>query len=647
MKRHFFVLAAVMISSTVQSQDTTGTSLDEVVITANKYPKKQSETGKVITVIGREQLEKSGGKTLSELLNTVAGITLIGANNNPGTNLTASIRGASAGNVLILMDGIPVNDPSVITNYFDLNFISLDQVERIEILKGGQSTLYGSDAVAGVINIITKKESGKKLGVYGDFTGGSYNTLKQSIGIGGKGTSTDYSVNYTHLNADGFSTATDKNNTDTFDKDGYNQNAVTGHFGFKAGKYIKAQLSGVYSNYKTDLDASGFNDERDYTVKNVNKQVGAGIVYTFKNGAVHANYNFNNAKREYLNGSMHISDSAVYHSNSNYIGRTHFAELYSNLKLQQWEFLVGGDYRFNSTDQSYFSTGIYGPFSSSLKGKMNQISPYASVVYKTNNGLNLELGSRLNIHSEYGSNISFTFNPSYIVNKKLKIFGNLYSAYKTPTLYQLFDGYAGNIDLTPEKGIIGEIGVALVSNKTYHARIVGFYRNTKDAIVYTFNQTTYASKYLNAGKQLNYGVELEASYTYEKFKLTANYTYTDGKTTAAFDGTGKPLGKDTSYFNLYRIPKHSINLNAGIQATKAIYTSLQLHAVSKREEFIYGSTPETLKGYATIDLYGEYKFDNVIKVFLDLKNITNKQYLDFLGYNTRKFNFVTGISFRL
>jgi vitamin B12 transporter len=214
-------------------------------------------------------------------------------------------------------------------------------------------------------------------------------------------------------------------------------------------------------------------------------------------------------------------------------------------------------------------------------------------------------------------------------------------------LYQLFDGYAGNINLTPEKGIIGEIGVALVSNKTYHARIVGFYRNTKDAIVYTFNPTTYASKYLNAGKQLNYGVELEASYTYEKFKLTANYTYTDGKTTAAFDGTGKPLGKDTTYFNLYRIPKHSINLNAGIQATKAIYTSLQLHAVSKREEFIYGSMPETLKGYATIDLYGEYKFDKVIKVFLDLKNITNKQYVDFLGYNTRKFNFVTGISFRL
>ena len=82
MKKHFFVLAAVIISSTAKSQDTTGTSLDEVVITASKYPKKQSETGKVITVISRQQLEKSGGATLSELLNTVAGTTIIGANNN-------------------------------------------------------------------------------------------------------------------------------------------------------------------------------------------------------------------------------------------------------------------------------------------------------------------------------------------------------------------------------------------------------------------------------------------------------------------------------------------------------------------------------------------------------------------------------------
>ncbi len=646
MKKQFFVVAAVIIGSQLLAQKDT-TSLDEVVLTANKYPKKQSETGKVISVINREQLEKNGGKTLSELLNTVVGTTMIGANNNPGTNLTASIRGASAGNVLILLDGIPVNDPSVITNYFDLNFISTDQIERIEILKGGQSTLYGSDAVMGVINIISKKATANKINVNGNFTAGSYTTLKQSLGISGRNSAVDYSLNYTHLSSDGFSIATDKNNAGNFDKDSYDQHVANGRFGFAAGKRIKINLSGTYSNYNTELDASAFNDERDYAVKNNNQQAGVGVVYTFNKGTLHANYNFNRAERDYLNDSLHKPNPYSVYQKSNYIGRTHFAELYSAWKFTDWEILVGGDYRFNNTNQTYWSTGSFGPYSPEpLIGKMDQISPYASVIYNKND-FNVELGSRLNFHSEYGTNITFSFNPSYLIKNKAKIFANLYSSFKAPTLYQLFDAFAGNIDLTAEKGIVGEVGTELLSIKSFKTRIVGFYRNTNEAIVYTSNPSTFESKYLNAAKQTNYGVEFEASYTVGKLNIAANYTYTNGETTAAFDGTGSPLAKDTSYFNLYRIPKHALNLTAGLQVSDAFFVSTQIHAVGKRDEYVYAGVPEILKGYTTIDLYGEYKFAKDAKLFLDLKNITNKLYFDFLGYNTRRFNFTTGVSFQL
>jgi vitamin B12 transporter len=316
--------------------------------------------------------------------------------------------------------------------------------------------------------------------------------------------------------------------------------------------------------------------------------------------------------------------------------------------MKQWELLVGGDYRFNNTDQTYWSTGLFGPYAPpDLNAKMNQISSYASVVYKDNSGFNLEAGSRLNIHSEYGNNITFTFNPSYLFKNKAKIFGNLYSAFKTPTLYQLFDPSVGNNKLTPEKGIIGEAGAEIFSIKSFRGRIVGFYRNTKDAILYTYNPSAYTSKYLNAGKQTNYGIELEASYAVKKVNATANYTYTNGKTTSAFDGTGSPLGKDTAYFNLYRIPKHAINLNVEVKVTKFLFLSAQLHAVSKKEEFIYGASPETLKGYTTVDLYGEYLFGKHLKIFLALKNITNKKYFDILGYNSKRFNFTTGVSFQL
>jgi vitamin B12 transporter len=647
MKKIFFVLAAVIVGNQLHAQQDTAL-LDEAVVTASKFEKKQSETGKVLIVINRQQLEKNQGKMLGEILNTMAGVIIIGNSNVLCTNQTISIRGASAGNVLMLVDGIPVNDPSVITNYFDLNLFSVEQVERIEILKGGQSTLYGSDAVAGVVNIILKKGGSNKTSVFGNFTGGSFNTLKESVGFGKQQGTTNYSVNYTHVNSDGFSAAYDKNKTGSFDKDGCDEHVVSGRFGFNIGKKLKTNFSGSYSYYKTDLDASAFTDEKDYTVKNNNKQLGAGFIYLFNKGTAHLNYNYNRVERNYLDDSIHKSSPYVSYSKSNYTGRTHFAELYGNWKSNQWELLTGIDYRFNNTDQDYFSTGPFGPYAPpNLHAEMNQLSPYASVMYKNETGFNIELGGRWNKHSEYGGNFTFTFNPFYLKKNKVKIFGNVYSAFKIPTLYQLFDPLAGNNKLNPEKGIIAEAGMEIFSIKNCWGRITAFYRNTKNAIIYTFDPSNFSSLYLNAAKQINYGAELEIKYSYGKVSAMGNYTYTNGKTTASFDGTGNPIGKDSSYYNLYRIPRHAFNINIGVHTTRTIYYSVAIRSVSKREEFIFGSSPEILKPYFTIDLYGEYRFDKKIKLFLDLKNITGKQYFDILGYNSKRFNFTTGVSFEL
>ncbi len=656
MRKFSFVLAAVIISNQLSAQDTTRATLrrtdspeatlENVIVTANKYPKNQNETGKVITVIGLKEIERNSGKTLSEMLNSYAGINMIGTNNNLGNNITSSIRGSSAGNVLILVDGIPVNDPSVISSTFDLNFINLDNVARIEILKGGQSTLYGSDAASGVINIITKKNYAKKLNLGGTFAGGSYHTLRQSLSLDGNGP-VDYGVNYTHLNAEGFSAAYDKNKIGNFDDDGYNQHVVNAKLGFKAGKRIRIGTQASYSRYKTDLDASAFHDERDYTVKNINKQAGGNISYNYGKLSIIVRYSFNRSERDYLDDSLHKPNPYAVFSKSEYIGRTHFAELYSNFKIDKWEFMAGMDYRAHSTDQSYMSTGAYGPYTSKLAGKMDQLSPYASIGYIQEQGFGAELGGRLNFHSEYGNNFTFNFNPFYRLENNNKLFLNLYTSFKTPTLYQLFDGYAGNPDLKPETGFTGEAGVEIRSVPALKTRLVGFYRNTEHAILYTSNPATFESKYLNAAKQTNYGAELELSYAKDKKELAFNYTYTDGRTTAAFDGTGSPLGKDTTYFNLYRIPKHAVNLTLGYQACKNLFTSLLVHVVSKRDEYVYAGAPEILKGYATIDLHGDYRFGKLARVFLDLKNVTNKQYFDFLGYNARRFNFMMGVSFQL
>ena len=136
-------------------------SLDEVIVTANKVEQKQNATGKVVTVINAAALQANAGRSIAQILNEQAGLYLPGSLSNAGTVPSIYMRGASSGRTLILINGMPVGDPSMISNEFDLNLVPLNLIERIEILKGASSVLYGSGALNGII-AVTEKEPGPK-----------------------------------------------------------------------------------------------------------------------------------------------------------------------------------------------------------------------------------------------------------------------------------------------------------------------------------------------------------------------------------------------------------------------------------------------------------------------------------------------------
>ncbi|HMR93018.1 MAG TPA: TonB-dependent receptor plug domain-containing protein, partial [Chitinophagaceae bacterium] len=151
MKKSFLVVAAIIISSRLLAQqDTLISTLEDITVTATRFPKKQSETGKVVTTISQHDLQRAGGKDLAQLLNEQAGFSINGANSNPGKDKQVYLRGAKTNYTLVLLNGIPVNDPTGVGGAFDLRMFPVEQIERIEIVKGAQSTLYGSEAVAGV-----------------------------------------------------------------------------------------------------------------------------------------------------------------------------------------------------------------------------------------------------------------------------------------------------------------------------------------------------------------------------------------------------------------------------------------------------------------------------------------------------------------
>ena len=649
MKKQFFVLAAVIISSQLQAQRDSSL-LDEAVITANKYPNKTSLTGKVVTIITREQLEKSGGKDLSQLLTEQAGVFISGANSNAGKDKSVYLRGGYVSHTLITIDGIPVYDPSGIGGNFDIRNLAISNIERIEILKGSQSTLYGSDAIAGVINIITKKAIAKTIAGNATVSYGNNETFRGNAGINGKSGMVDYNLSYSYHHTKGINETVNKNNSAFTDKDGFQQNSVQLGLGIKPTDRVYIQPFFRYSNVKGDIDQGAFTDELDYTYSQKSWQAGVRNEFTFGKIKLNVLYSYNNINRLYIDDSVKSQNGYYTYLKSKFKGSEHFLDAYIHFDVSHHMKLITGlDLRRSNSYQENFTIPYYGPNPYILSPdslNQNQVGLYTAMNWNAASGFNLELGSRINFHSAYGNNFVFNINPSYLVNKKVKLFANLSSAYRTPSLYQLFSEY-GNKDLQPESGITAEGGLQYFSsNNKFTGRAVAFNRDVKDVIFFFYNAATFISQYINQDKQKDHGFELEASY-----KITNNttlktfYTYTTGEITT------RKAGKDTTYNNLLRRPKSSIGINIATQVCKNLFISSNIMSAGKRQDayfdnITFATVYVTLKSYVLWDLYAEYSFiKNKLKFFADFRNITNSKYTETSGFNTLGFNSYGGIRF--
>lgn len=645
MKKGIFVLAAVLYSGYAQAQNDSIKTLDQVIVTANKFPQKQSETGKVVDIITQDQLQKSFGKSLGEVLNQQPGLVINGADNNLGTNQTVYLEGASSANTLILLDGVPLYDPSGVTTEFDLNNFSLENIERIEILKGAQSTLYGSDAVAGVINLISKKGEKKPFNLNAGFSAGSYGTYKGSVSLSGtNGKDQSYFVSYNKLYSNGFSSAYDSTGKANFDKDGFNQDVFQLNYVYKPFAKTSVKVFGKYNNNHAAIDAGAFIDDKNYTYHNDNTIVGATIDYTLAKGFIRFQYNYNIFNRNFLDDTLPYPGTPTYQKGT-YNGVSGFTELYTNLHLNKnLEFIAGMDYRQNNTRQNYFYFPNYGytvPSISPDSAKTNQVSGYASLYLKTSSGFNIDLGGRWNHHSIYGDNFTYTFNPFLILNNHYKIYTNISSGYRVPSLYQLYSEY-GNKSLKPEMTTSYEAGLQYFST-IFTARATGFVRNGKDIILFYTDPVSYASYYINGDKQHDFGVETEATVTItSKLSASANYTFVDGTL-----ATEVVPGKDTSYFNLYKRPKSILNISINYNVTKKLGLSTHLKTVSKAFEPQYMGPPFQDNAYYVLDLLGRYRFSQKLSLFTDFQNITNQKYFVIRGFTTKGFNFNGGVQLSL
>jgi vitamin B12 transporter len=630
MKRIAYTFAALAIAQTAFSQENTGTQqLDEVVVTANKTEQKQNSTGKVITVITKEQLEKSTGRSVAQVLNEQAGIVINGALSNTGSVQTVFTRGASSGRTLILVDGIPVNDPSMINNEYDLNLFSINDVERIEICKGAQSTLYGSNAAAGVINIITqKKDVNKAFNLKASAAGGNKGTFRGNTAVYGRKGKLSYTARYARLHTDGFSAAYDSTGNKNFDNDGYNGNASNAMVQYQASEQLMFKAFTMYNQYKTDLDYGAFTDEKEHTVNNRSLNTGGGFQFKNETVVLTGNYQYTKTRR---------FDQSLSSSNENH-SIAQFAELYGNIKLGSgFSLLQGADYRYGSMNTAYRNTTNPQWNSDFRDTAASQGSMYASLNYASTR-FNVELGGRLNVHSSYGSNYTYTFNPSYTISNHYRVFGSIARGFVAPSLYQVF-GPSGERNLKPEQSTNYELGVQQQYNAISH-RIVYFHRNVTDGIDYD-NQNFV---YFNFLKQKVNGLEYEIiAHPVKSLTLTANYTLL----TSEERTQSRITTKDSTYKYLLRRPKHAVNINIGYQFTQALYASISGKYISSRYDASYQQLDPKLDSYFIMNAYAEYKAGTRLKFFADAQNLTNKKFFDVRGYNNIPFLVNAGVTFNL
>ncbi|MFB1041114.1 MAG: TonB-dependent receptor plug domain-containing protein, partial [Polaribacter sp.] len=364
--------------------------LNEVVVTATKFNLKKENTGKVIHVITQKQLQQNAGKTVIEILNTIAGIDVKGVNANASEPRSINIRGGRSRQVLVLIDGVPVTDQSAINQEFDLRLLAVSQIETIEILKGASSTLYGSGAATAVINVILKKAS--KDRVFGSFetSFGTNNSTKssnsgladknQNINLNGTLGNFNFLASFSITGVDGMSSAKSTTNT-VFENDSfYSKNALL-KLGYKINDKVNITSFLNYDTFEYDFDAAAFSDSEVNMGDQEQFRVGIRPNYTYNKGELYMLASINSVKRNFnsFNAFSNTLDSYQYNGESINLDLVNKYE-FSN----QFQLITGVNYQEHSNN-------TITPFATIEKdiANFNTLDPYASVVYISDYGLSV------------------------------------------------------------------------------------------------------------------------------------------------------------------------------------------------------------------------------------------------------------------
>lgn len=594
--------------------------LEDVVVSATRTLTSVSKLGSSVTVITSEEIEDRQQTQVIDVLRSVPGLSVVQTGPKGGT-VSIFMRGTENRHTLVLVDGVEFRDATQTGANADLRNLTTDNIERIEVVKGPQSVLYGSDAIGGVINIITRKGQKKPSG-YVSVEAGSYSARRGVAGgsFGNDFLTTSFTVSGTET--DGFSVAREEDGNS--ENDGYENKS--------AGLKINANPSQILDlNFnlhlsRSEQDSDGFGYDKDGDSKSLIDNLDT-LDTDETTGRLEGVFHFlENRWQMAVGGSYSRVEREMYLQFDNeydFKGTIRKFDMQNTFFVNEQNTIVAGV----ETEKETYEDN-------SLEKRVTNNAVYLQEQFAAGN-FAAAVGIRYDDHDAFGGITTWRVAPTYTISATgTQIKGSVGTGFKAPSLYQLYGpdidygdwGYyvVGNENLEPEESTGYDIGIEQpLLDRQLVIAVFWFWNDIDDLIDY--NNADNLIGYYNIPGVQTQGIESTISwYPCDYFNMQLGYTYTDTEDDNGDRLDRRPLHKGTADLNFYPVKNLQVNLNA-------VY-------VSQRDD-----DDEELDAYTLVNLAASYQVCKTVKVFGRIENFFDEEYEEVDGYGTADLSAYAGV----
>lgn len=614
-----------------------GSGLDEIVVTATRTPQPLFRIGASISVLTEDVIRASQTVVVSDLLTQTPGVSF-SRNGGVGGTTSLRIRGAETDQTVVVIDGVKLNDPSSPGGGFNFGNLLVGDIQRIEILRGAQSTLWGSQAIGGVVNILSATPT-RAFEAAAEAEGGSRGTAQARLRAGGAGERLVWRLAGGYYTTDGVSAVAQGR-----EDDGYQNAGIGGGLQFSATDELSFDLRARFSRGHNQLDgfpapAFAFADTAEYGI--TREFVGyAGLNLSLFGGRLknRAAYALTDTNRDNIN-----PDQAVTTTTFDSAGRNRRWEYQASLAIvDSWNAVFGAEHEKSSLRTA--SPNAFAPNPTPAVADASITSGYAQVQGDIVPGLTLTGGLRYDSHQTFGGRAlgqaALAWSPNDGDTVVRASFGQ---GFKAPTLFQLYSDF-GNTTLRPEAADSWDGGIeqrlfdgALVVSAT------GFARRTRNQIDFVSCPGAHPlctparfGVYDNTARTKAQGIELAGAAKHDGLTVQANYTLTATENTSPGNAN---RGKD-----LARRPKHTANISADYSWPGQIATGIALRYVG--DAFDNAANSFVLGQYALVDVRASWRVNQTVEVYGRVENLLNEAYVTTRNYGTQRRGAFAGIRAR-